>query len=100
MSVKQGPTLIMTSCFSFLLQGALYVLLNNRMLFLIVHYWEVMVDVWPAIVKVTVVTVLLQINRRSRLYKSPLFFFLVSYAILKDFSYLFSAKFTGRKFNR
>ena len=32
-------------------------LLNNRMLFLIVHYWEVMVDVWPAIVKVTVVTV-------------------------------------------
>ncbi|CAH3144364.1 unnamed protein product [Porites evermanni] len=32
-------------------KGALYVLLNNRMLFLIVHYWEVMVDVWPAIVK-------------------------------------------------
>ena len=27
-------------------------LLNNRMLFLVVHYWEVMVDVWPVIVKV------------------------------------------------
>ena len=49
-------------------------LLNNRMLFLIVHYWEVMVDVWPAIVKVTVVT-FLQINQRSRLSKSPLIFF-------------------------
>ncbi|XP_068688324.1 proteasome activator complex subunit 4-like isoform X1 [Montipora foliosa] len=32
-------------------KGALYVLLNNRMLFLVVHYWEVMVDVWPVIVK-------------------------------------------------
>ncbi|KAJ7327828.1 Proteasome activator complex subunit 4 [Desmophyllum pertusum] len=32
-------------------KGALYVLLNNRMLFLIVHYWEVMVDVWPVIVQ-------------------------------------------------
>ncbi|XP_044171551.1 proteasome activator complex subunit 4-like [Acropora millepora] len=32
-------------------KGALYVLLNNRMLFLVVHYWEVMVNVWPAIVK-------------------------------------------------
>ena len=31
-----------------------------------------------------------------RLSKSPLFFCLVSYAILKDFSYLFDAKFTGR----
>ena len=50
-------------------------LLNNRMLFLIVHYWEVMVDVWPAIVKVTVVTVSQQINQRSRLSKSPFFFF-------------------------
>ena len=59
-------------------------LLNNRMLFLIVHYWEVMVDVWPAIVKVTVVT-FLQINQRSRLSKSPLIFFLVGYAILNDF---------------
>ena len=27
-------------------------LLNNRMLFLIVHYWEVMVDVWPVIIQV------------------------------------------------
>ena len=36
----------------------------------------------------------------SRLSKSPLFFFLVGYAILKDFSYLFGAKFTGRKFYR
>ena len=70
------------------------------MLFLIVHYWEVMVDVWPAIVKVIVVTVWQQINQRSRLSKSPLFLFLVGYAILKEFSYLFSAKFTGRKFNR
>lgn len=35
-----------------LFKGALYVLLNNRMLFLIVHYWEVMVDVWPVIVQV------------------------------------------------
>ena len=35
-------------------QGALYVLLNNRMLFLIVHYWEVMVDVWPVIVQVRI----------------------------------------------
>ena len=35
-------------------QGALYVLLNNRMLFLIVHYWEVMVDVWPVIVQVSI----------------------------------------------
>ena len=33
-----------------------------------------MVDVWPAIVKVTVVT-FLQINQRSRLSKSPLIFF-------------------------
>lgn len=32
-------------------KGALYVLLNNRMLFLIVHYWEVMVDVWPVIIQ-------------------------------------------------
>ncbi|PFX25214.1 Proteasome activator complex subunit 4B [Stylophora pistillata] len=32
-------------------KGALYVLLNNRMMFLIVHYWEVMVDVWPVIVQ-------------------------------------------------
>ena len=37
-------------------QGALYVLLNNRMLFLIVHYWEVMVDVWPVIVQVRLST--------------------------------------------
>ena len=37
-------------------QGALYVLLNNRMLFLIVHYWEVMVDVWPVIVQVRIST--------------------------------------------
>ena len=37
------------------LQGALYVLLNNRMIFLIVHYWEVMVDVWPVIVQVRIV---------------------------------------------
>ena len=29
-------------------------LLNNRMLFLIVHYWEVMVDVWPVIVQVRI----------------------------------------------
>ena len=36
----------------------------------------------------------------SRLSESPLFFFLVGYAILKDFSYLFGAKFTGRKFYR
>ena len=43
-----------------------------------------MVDVWPAIVKVTVVIVWQQINQRSRLSKSP-FFFLVGYAILKDF---------------
>ena len=35
-----------------------------------------------------------------RLPKSPLFFFLVGYAILKDFSYLFGAKFTGQKFYR
>ena len=33
---------------------------------------------------------------RSGLSKSPLCFFLVDYAILKDFSYLFGAKFTGR----
>jgi len=32
-------------------KGALYVVLKNRMLFLIVHYWEVMVDVWPVIVQ-------------------------------------------------
>ena len=37
-------------------QGALYVLLNNRMLFLIVHYWEVMVDMWPVIVQVRIST--------------------------------------------
>ena len=36
----------------------------------------------------------------SRLSKSPLFFSLVGYAILKNFSYLFGAKFTGRKFYR
>ena len=36
----------------------------------------------------------------SRLSKTPLFFFLVGYANLKDFSYLFGAKFTGRKFYR
>ena len=36
----------------------------------------------------------------SRLSKSPSFYFLVGYAILKDFSYLFGAKFTGRKFHR
>ena len=30
---------------------------------------------------------------RDTLSKSPLFFFLVGYAILKDFSYLFGAKF-------
>ena len=41
--------------FLFFFQGALYVLLNNRMLFLIVHYWEVMVDVWPVIVQVRTV---------------------------------------------
>ena len=29
-----------------------------------------------------------------------LYFFLVGYAILKDFWYLFGAKFTGRKFHR
>jgi len=33
-------------------KGALYVLLKNRMLLLIVHYWKVMVDVWPVIVQV------------------------------------------------
>ena len=39
-------------------------------------------------------------NLWSRLFKSPLFFLLVGYAIFKDFSYLFGAKFTGRKFYR
>ena len=29
-----------------------------------------------------------------------LYFFLIGYGILKDFSYLFGAKFTGRKFSR
>ena len=43
------PFLMLFFCY---FQGALYVLLNNRMLFLIVHYWEVMVDVWPVIVQV------------------------------------------------
>ena len=39
---------------------------------------------------------------RARHSKSPLFFSnsLVGYAILKDFSYLFGGKFTGRKFCR
>ena len=37
-------------------------------------------------------------NCEGRLSKSPLFFFLVGYAILKDFSYLFGVTFTGRKF--
>ena len=45
--------LIFWCCFCYF-QGALYVLLNNRMLFLIVHYWEVMVDVWPVIVQVRI----------------------------------------------
>ena len=35
-----------------------------------------------------------------RLSNGPLFLFLVGYTILKDFSYLFGAKFTGRKFYR
>jgi len=35
-----------------------------------------------------------------RLSKSPLIFFLVGFASLKDFSLLFGAKFTGGKFNR
>ena len=39
-------------------------------------------------------------NPRDRFSKSPLFFFLVGHAILKDFSYLFGAKFTSRKFYR
>ena len=39
-------------------------------------------------------------NLWSRLFKSPLFFLLVGYAIFKDFSYLFGAKFTGQKFYR
>lgn len=34
----------------------------------------------------------------NRLSTSPVFFFLVGYAILKDFSYLFDSKFTGLKF--
>ena len=54
------------------------------MLFLIVHYWEVMVDVWPAIVKVTVVT-FLQINQRSRLSKSPLIFFQLVMQATRDY---------------
>ena len=62
------------------------------MLFLIVHYWEVMVDVWPAIVKVTVHS--RSINAVDFL-KVLYFFSLGGYAILKDFSYLFGAKFTG-----
>ena len=33
-----------------------------------------------------------------RLSKSPLFFFLDGYAILKDFLYLFGAKFTAQNF--
>ena len=33
-----------------------------------------------------------------RFSNSPLLFFLVGFAILKDFSYLFAAKFSGRKF--
>ena len=47
-------------------QGALYVLLNNRMLFLIVHYWEVMVDVWPVIVQVRI----LMLKHFSKQHKS------------------------------
>ena len=39
-------------------------------------------------------------RRKDRLSKSPLFFLLVGYAILKHFSHLFGAKFTSRKFNR
>ena len=37
---------------------------------------------------------------RARFSKSRLFFFLVCYAILKDFSYLFGTKFSGWKFYR
>ena len=36
----------------------------------------------------------------SRLSKCPLFFFMFGFAILKDFLYLFVAKFTGRKLYR
>ena len=44
-------------CFFFCyFQGAFYVVLKNRMLFLIVHYWEVMVDMWPVIVQVRIST--------------------------------------------
>ena len=35
----------------------------------------------------------------GRLSQSPLSFFLVGYAIVKNFSYLFGVKFTGRKFH-
>ncbi|XP_032233646.1 proteasome activator complex subunit 4 isoform X2 [Nematostella vectensis] len=32
-------------------KGSLHILLNNRMFFLVIHYWEVMVDIWPAIIQ-------------------------------------------------
>ncbi|XP_031565856.1 proteasome activator complex subunit 4-like [Actinia tenebrosa] len=32
-------------------KGALHILLNSRMFFLVSHYWEIIVDVWPAIIQ-------------------------------------------------
>ena len=40
------------TCF-FLLKGALHVLLNQRVLYLMTHYWEVIEKVWLAIAQVT-----------------------------------------------
>ncbi|KAK3731823.1 hypothetical protein QZH41_020179, partial [Actinostola sp. cb2023] len=31
--------------------GVLHILLNNRMFYLVNHYWEIMKDIWPAIIQ-------------------------------------------------
>ena len=64
------------------------------------EYWKMSTSGWRALLK----NVLVHRNEKRTWigihFLKVLYFFLVGYAILKDFSYLFGAKFTGRKLYR
>ena len=59
------------------------------------------IKLFTCVIKCSLVVIIATTNTRKSVdFLKVLHFFLVGYAILKDFSYLFGAKFTGRKFYR
>ena len=36
------------------MQGSVHILLNNRMQYLVTHYWKMMVEAWPKIIEVQI----------------------------------------------